>query len=73
MGPWNHTSLSEDAVPAGRDTDRSERWCHNSGKVGQKQTETHFGRKWRETCKGAKGSQVCGMFSSHTGEIFFFC
>lgn len=68
MGARDHTPLSEDAVLAGRHTDRFARRERNVGEVGEEQTETHHLRAGREIGKGIEGCQIRRMFGIDSGK-----
>ncbi len=71
MGTRNHTSLSEDTIFIGWHANRFERWKHNVGKAGKKQTETNYDGTGRKIGKRIKSSQICRMLRIDTG--MFYC
>jgi cell division control protein 42 len=71
VGSWNHASLPEDSILAGRHTDRFTRWKWNFGEVGKEQTETYHVRAGREVGKGIESCQICWMFGIDSGERLF--
>lgn len=71
MGAWDHTSLSKDAIPAGRHADRSARRESDVGEVGQEQAETYYNGAGREVGEGTEGSQVCWMLGINTGQTIY--
>lgn len=58
MGTGDNAPLSEDAVPARRDADRSARRAEHTGEAGQEQAETHHTGAGREAGQGTEGGQV---------------
>lgn len=67
MGSRDHPSLSENAILAGRHTDRFARRKRNIGKAGEEQTETnHFGAG-REVGERIESCQIRGMFGIDSG------
>ncbi len=67
VGTRNHTSLSEDAIPSGRDTDRFEgrRWDHRE--TCQKPTKTDYIRAGREISEGIESREICRVLCFDTG------
>jgi len=72
VGARDFPPLSTDALPAGRDSDGSERWQQHSGETGQEQTASPDLWEWREAGPWAQGRQICGVFSSHAGTHVWF-
>lgn len=70
MGTWDHPPLSKDPLPAGGDTDRSERWPLDHWEACQEQTETHHSGDGREAGSRFEGRQICGVLRSDTGESY---
>lgn len=69
VGTRDNAPLSEDAILAGRHTDRLEGRERHSREAGKEQTETDHDGTGREISKGIEGSQICRVFSINAGML----
>lgn len=67
VGAWDHTSLSEDAIPIGRYTDRFAWREHNAWEAGQKQTKANHNGTGREVGKRTEGRQIRRVLGTDAG------
>lgn len=69
MGPRDNAPLPEDAVPAGRHTDRPAGRERHAGEAGQEQAEAHHDGAGREAGQGVEGSEIRRVFRTDTGKL----